>query len=364
MSEQIVELQNISKQYQQESILHHLNLSIAAGKFTTILGASGSGKTTLLRLIAGLETPNQGEIIINGKNVTTLPPQRRKVNTVFQSYALFPHMTVRENIAFGLRCDGLAKAEINTRIKAVLALVRLSEFAHRLPEQLSGGQQQRVAIARALAKKPLVLLLDEPLSALDYRLRKTMRLDLKHWQQTLGITFVLVTHDQEEALSISDQIVVLEHGQIQQQGTPREIYEKPNNLSVAKFIGETNIFETTIIDANDKTLLVEIEGLQFELNNRNHFKQGDNICTLLRPEDLKVLDESEIESTDNMMPGKVVDIIYKGSTVDLVVALDSGKRLFATEFFDESDEDLDYKINERVWVQWYPGWERVLANEN
>lgn len=363
MNDSIIDISHLSKAYHNDTILYNLNLSIAKGQFTTLLGASGSGKTTLLRLIAGLETPEQGEIIIAGKNVTHLPPQQRQVNTVFQSYALFPHMTVFDNIAFGLRCEGLDKKQIKQRVSEALSLVRLTDYAQRLPKQLSGGQQQRVAIARAVVKKPLVLLLDEPLSALDYRLRKTMRQELKHLQQELGISFLLVTHDQEEALSISDQIIVLEQGEIQQIGTPREIYETPVNVSVAQFIGETNLFNTQIMRADTERLTVMIEGIEFTLDNSQHFTPEDNICTVIRPEDFRVWDRSEIDSTEKKFPGKVIDVIYKGTTVDLVVELDSGKRIFASEFFDDDDPELNYQTNERVWAEWSLGRERVLRCE-
>jgi len=366
MAPNIIECQHINKIYGNITVLHHLDLVIANGKFTTILGPSGCGKTTLLRLIAGFEQPSQGQIYINGQDVTNLPPQHRHVNTVFQSYALFPHMSVFENVAFGLRCDKIPEEEITERVMAALTMVKLAAFKNRKPSELSGGQQQRVAIARAVVKKPLVLLLDEPLSALDYRLRKEMQIELKTLQYELGITFVFVTHDQEEALSISDEIIIMDHGIVQQVGSPREIYEDPENLNVAKFIGETNILKTTLLKADADVLFVEIENVKFSLKNKRHFTNEDKICTLVRPEDLRVWDGSEIEDHEkaSMIPGKVVQVNYKGSTVDLVVQLNSGKQLYATEFFDEDDENLDYHLNEQVWVQWMPGWEIVLADEN
>lgn len=366
MAKPIIECRHISKIYGNNTVLHHLDVSIANGKFTTILGPSGCGKTTLLRIIAGFEQPSQGQIYINDQDVTNLPPQKRHVNTVFQSYALFPHMSVFDNVAFGLRCEKVAEAEITERVMAALKMVKLEKFANRKPTQLSGGQQQRVAIARAVVKKPLVLLLDEPLSALDYRLRKEMQTELKNLQYELGITFVLVTHDQEEALLISDEIIIMDHGTIQQIGTPREIYEEPENLTVAKFIGETNILTTHLLAADPDNLSVEIENTKFTLKNKRHFTADDKICTLVRPEDLRVWDGNEIEEHEkaSMIPGKVVQVNYKGSTVDLVVRLHSGTHLYATEFFDEDDENLDYHLNEDVWVQWMPGWEIVLADEN
>ncbi len=364
MAKAIIQCRNLHKIYDDETILHNLNLNIENGTFTTILGPSGCGKTTLLRLISGFEQPNHGQILIQNNDVTDLSPQKRNVNTVFQSYALFPHMTVYENIAFGLRCEHLPKDEISQRVNDILKIVKLEKLKNRKPSQLSGGQQQRTAIARAAIKKPLVLLLDEPLSALDYRLRKTMQMELKNLQHELEMTFVFVTHDQEEALSLSDYIVVMDHGEIQQLGTPREIYEDPANLTVAKFIGETNIFPTEITQATHDTLTVKIEGFEYQLKNKNNFSVGDKVCTLIRPEDLRVLDSNEAEDKTSMIPGIVTQVNYKGSTVDLIVELDSGLTLFATEFFDEDDEELDYHLNERVWVKWHPGWEVILADED
>lgn len=366
MSRTIIECQHLSKTYGDETVLHNLNVSIEDGKFTTILGPSGCGKTTLLRLISGFEQPNQGRIYINDQDVTDLPPQQRQVNTVFQSYALFPHMTVFENIAFGLRCEKLPKAEIEARVMQALQMVKLESLKDRQPQQLSGGQQQRVAIARAVVKKPLVLLLDEPLSALDYRLRKDMQTELKNLQHDLGITFVFVTHDQEEALSLSDHIIVLDKGIIKQSGTPREIYEEPANLTVAKFVGEANILDTQIITADSENLTVTIEDHQFQMKNKRGFTTEDTVYTLIRPEDLRVWDRKEItsEEQEKLISGKVIQVNYKGSTVDLIVELASGKKLFATEFFDEDDENLDYHLNEQVWVEWLPGWEIVLADED
>ncbi len=366
MSRSIVECQHVSKTYGEETVLHQLNVRIEDGKFTTILGPSGCGKTTLLRLISGFEQPNQGRIYINSQDVTDLPPQQRQVNTVFQSYALFPHMSVFENVAFGLRCEKRPQDEIEERVHQALTMVKLHDFKDRKPKQLSGGQQQRVALARAVIKKPLVLLLDEPLSALDYRLRKDMQTELKSLQHELGMTFIFVTHDQEEALSLSDHIIVLDKGVIQQFGSPREIYEEPANLTVAKFVGEANILDTVIVHADEEYLTVLIEDHQFQLKNKRNFTAEDHIYTLIRPEDLRVWDDHETneEEKNHLIAGKVVQVNYKGSTVDLIIELPSGKKLFATEFFDEEDENLDYHLNEQVWVEWWSGWEIVLTDEH
>ena len=363
MSEYIIELRGVSKNFHDHPVLQNINVEIKNGEFLTLLGPSGCGKTTLLRLISGFETPNSGTILLNGKNVDGLSPNLRHVNTIFQSYALFPHMTVFENVAFGLRCKHLPKDEIQDRVQEALRIVKLETFGERKPDQLSGGQQQRVAIARAVVNKPLVLLLDEPLSALDYRLRKTMQLELKQLQAQLGITFIFVTHDQEEALSMSDRVVVMNHGLIEQIGTPREIYEDPENLHVAQFIGEVNIFDTKIINADAKQLLVEIEGKRFTLKNRKKFTVDQTLYTLLRPEDLEVWSPHEVDDTTNMYPATVEQVIYKGSTVDVELRLHTGKQVSASQFFNEDDEKLDFRPGEAVWVHWHPGWEVILPHE-
>jgi len=365
MSEFIIEFQGVSKNYHDHPVLHNINLEVVNGEFLTLLGPSGCGKTTLLRLLSGFEEPSQGKIFINGKDVTGLSPQERHVNTVFQSYALFPHMTVYDNVAFGLRCKHLPKDEIDDRVREALRMVKLSKLANRKPDQLSGGQQQRVAIARAVVNKPLVLLLDEPLSSLDYRLRKTMQIELKQLQTQLGITFIFVTHDQEEALSMSDRVVVMQEGVIEQIGTPREVYEEPQNLRVAKFIGEVNIFEAKILQATETKLEVEIEGQSYTLKNRKNYTNDDEVCVLIRPEDLQVWSQSEIQGSEaaGMFPAMVEQVIYKGVTVDLMLRLPSQKVLAATQFFNEDDDKLDYQTGERVWVQWLPGWEVVLPDE-
>jgi len=264
----LIELKQVYKAYANQTILENISLSIEQGEFLTLLGPSGCGKTTLLRLISGFETPDSGDIIIGGNSVLSSPPHLRQVNTVFQSYALFPHMTVFENVAFGLYCEGIAKNEIHQRVNDTLKKVKLADLANRKPSQISGGQQQRVAIARAIVKRPLVLLLDEPLSALDYSLRKAMQIELKQLQRQLGIAFIFVTHDQEEALSLSDRIVVFQNNQIQQIGSPREVYEKPCNLAVAKFIGEANILDTEIEDVNSSHITATLFNKKMQLKHK------------------------------------------------------------------------------------------------
>lgn len=363
MNENLIEIKGVSKHFHHHLVLDDIKLAIKNGEFLTLLGPSGCGKTTLLRLLAGFEQPDQGTIWLQGKDITKTPPEIRSVNMVFQSYALFPHMSVYENVAFGLRCQKKADDVIEQRVKNALAMVKLSDFAARMPGQLSGGQQQRVAIARAVVNQPLFLLLDEPFSALDYSLRKNMRIELKEIQRSLGITFVFVTHDQEEALEMSDRIVVMNHGLIEQIGRPRDVYEEPTNLFVAQFIGEANIFETMITKVADKTVEVSIEGNNFHCQNKKQLQEGQPISVMLRPEDIRVWGQREIQDSTDMLPGVVEKVIYKGSTVDLLVRLASGKLISASEFFDEDDEKLEYEVGEKVWIHWTSGWEVIIPHE-
>lgn len=364
LANNVVELRGVYKSIHDLEILHDINLEVREGEFLTLLGPSGCGKTTLLRLISGFEEPTNGHIFIDNKDVSGLPPHQRHVHTVFQSYALFPHMTVFENVAFGLRCQKVANSEIKTRVADVLKMVKLEKYAQRKPNQLSGGQQQRIAIARAAVNRPRVLLLDEPLSSLDYRLRKTMQIELKQLQRTLGITFIFVTHDQEEALSMSDRVVVMQEGYIEQIGTPRQVYEEPQSLNVAKFIGEANIFEGEIVGVNSDTqVTLTILGKTRTAKNTRSFVMGEKVHVLIRPEDVRVWNQHEVTDTSDMFPGTVEEVIYKGTTVDLIVRLANHQVIAATEFFDEDDDRLEYKMSEQVWVNWAPGWEVILPHE-
>lgn len=363
MTKPIIELRGVSKSIHDHNILHDLSLEVQNGEFLTLLGPSGCGKTTLLRLISGFEDPTTGSVFINGKDVNGLAPHLRHVHTVFQSYALFPHMTVFENVAFGLRCQKIPADEIQTRVTEVLKIVKLEKFTHRKPDQLSGGQQQRVAIARAVVNRPLVLLLDEPLSSLDYRLRKTMQIELKQLQRKLGITFIFVTHDQEEALSMSDRVVVMHEGRIEQIGTPRQVYEQPQNLTVAQFIGEANIFDSVVKAIDGKQITVNIQGQDRIVKSTRAFEIGQKVHILVRPEDLRVWGQPEVDDSKNMYPGIVEEVIYKGTTVDLMVRLANNQLVAATEFFDEDDDKLEYTIGEPVWATWLSGWEVILPYE-
>ncbi len=359
----LIEIKQLYKSYEHVAVLNDVSLSVFAGEFLTLLGPSGCGKTTLLRMISGFEQPTSGQIFINGQCVNHLPPQKRDVHTVFQSYALFPHLTVFENVAFSLRCQNVSQQEINQRVSESLQLVQLEALSERNTQQLSGGQQQRVAIARAIINRPQVLLLDEPLSSLDYRLRKDMQSELKQLQKRLNMTFIFVTHDQEEALSMSDRIVVFNHGHIDQIGTPRQVYETPSNLNVAMFIGEANIFNAHVDAIEHEHLIIEVESVPLLCKNTGHYQTGDQLHLIIRPEDIRVWSKTEVSDTSRMLPGKIVDIIYKGSTVDLKVALKSGKIINASEFFDEDDDKLEYSPDEQVWVEWLTGWEVLLPYE-
>lgn len=360
MQPPIVQFDAISHSIEGQLILDDVTLDVKNGEFLTLLGPSGCGKTTLLKILSGFVEADEGRVLIAGRDVSALTPQMRDVHTVFQSYALFPHMSVYENVAFALRCQNVSNAEIKNRVDAMLERVKLYEHHHKKPARLSGGQQQRVALARALVTRPSVLLLDEPLSALDYRLRKTMQIELKQLQRELGITFIFVTHDQEEALSMSDRVAILHDGKIQQLGTPREVYEEPNNLTIAKFIGELNIFNAKVGD----DLRIRPEGLPLRLENNKQFKAGDNVHVLIRPEDIQIWREKEKINHDEVIHAVIEEIIYKGSTVDFILKLDSGKKIMATEFFNEDDEDLVYTLGESIWWNWFPGWEVILIEES
>ena len=357
----IVSLSGVRKAFGNRVVLPGLDLDIYRGEFVTLLGPSGCGKTTILRLIGGFESPDAGSILLDGEDIAALDPSQRPVNTVFQSYALFPHMSVFDNVAYGLRAERRPEEEIERRVGDMLRMVQLEELARRKPDQLSGGQQQRVAIARALVKGPRLLLLDEPLSALDYKLRKQMQNELKRMQRELGITFLFITHDQEEALSMSDRVVVLRDGVIEQSGTPRDVYESPANLFVARFVGEINVLDVRVIaQLEGGRLLAEIEGKQREFDAGQHrFAPGTRLHALLRPEDMRLLPADD----GSALPGEVVERNYKGMMLETLIRLDSGRQLQACEFFDESDPDFDYLLGERVGVSWVPGWEVLLADE-
>lgn len=362
----ILELRGVSKYYGSTAALHDVSLQIENGEFLTLLGPSGCGKTTILRIFSGFESPQKGDVLLNGQRINDLPPENRKLNTVFQNYALFPHMTVQDNVAFGLRMQKRPKDEITERVKEALRMVHLDTYAERMPSQLSGGQQQRVAIARAVVNNPMVLLLDEPFSALDFKLRKQMQYEIKHLQRQLGITFIFVTHDQEEAFAMSDRVVVMNEGSIEQIGSPQEIYEEPESLFVASFVGEINILEgeiTQTFEDDEMAYTANIGGVQFPLRTRKKFVEGDSVKVLLRPEDLRVYYPHDEDLEGPHLYGHIEESIYKGATVDVTIVLANGQRIMVAEFFNEDDEDINYNPGERVAVNWVAGWEVVLHDE-
>lgn len=309
MLENIIELKNLSKRYDDNQVLDNLSLDIKKNEFLTLLGPSGCGKTTTLKIIAGFEYADEGKVLFEERDITDIPPHERQINTVFQKYALFPHMNIYENIAFGLKIKKLPKDEIDKKVKEMLKLVALDGFERRQVESLSGGQQQRVAIARALVNEPKVLLLDEPLGALDLKLRKEMQMELKKIQKKLGITFIFVTHDQEEALTMSDKIIVMNKGKIQQMGTPQDIYNEPENSFVARFIGESNIFDGIMLE----DYLVEFCGKKFKCVDKD-FEKNENIEAVIRPEDVKM-----VEPEKGMLKGKVTSVLFKGVHYEIEV---------------------------------------------
>ncbi|NMB95694.1 MAG: ABC transporter ATP-binding protein [Clostridiaceae bacterium] len=309
MQEPIIRLVNVSKDYNGTEALKSINLYIRKNEFLTLLGPSGCGKTTTLRIIGGFEQPTEGEVYFNGKNITNLPPYKRNINTVFQKYALFPNMDVENNIAFGLLVKKMDKKIIKKKVAEMLELVNLKGYEKRSVDSLSGGQQQRVAIARALVNEPEVLLLDEPLGALDLKLRKDMQVELKKIQQLLGITFIYVAHDQEEALSMSDTIVVMKDGAIQQIGTPEMIYNEPKNAFVADFIGESNIIPGKMI----KDKLVNFSERDFECVDTG-FGMNENVDVVIRPEDIKI-----VKKENGMLEGEVESVTFKGVHYEMMI---------------------------------------------
>ena len=320
MSKELIRLRDLCMAFDDEPVLDHINLYINDKEFLTLLGPSGCGKTTTLRIIGGFATPTSGDVLFDGVRINDVPPYQRQINTVFQKYAMFPHLNVYENIAFGLRMQKLPEAEIKERVMEMLETVSLKGFEHRRPEALSGGQQQRVAIARALVNRPKVLLLDEPLAALDLKLRKDMQIELKRIQQQVGITFIYVTHDQEEALTMSDTIVVMDKGSIQQIGTPEDIYNEPKNAFVADFIGESNIIDGIMPEDN----VVQMYGRRFPCLDGG-FAPNEAVDVVIRPEDIDIVPVEQGQLT-----GTVTSVTFKGMQYDIIVDFRGFKWLIQT----------------------------------
>ena len=350
-----VELQKVSKSFGKFAAVKAVSLDVRRGEFLTLLGPSGCGKTTLLRMIAGFAFPDEGRVILGGHDVTDVPPYRRDVTTVFQQYALFPHMNVFSNVAFGLARRGTARNEIKRRVGEALELVRLSEMEDRSPAALSGGQQQRVALARALVLEPRVLLLDEPLAALDLKLRKQMQVELKGLQKRVGISFVFVTHDQEEALTMSDRVVVMNAGKIEQIGCAEEIYEHPQTEFVAGFIGVSNIIEGTVARVEDNLSTVEIgeARVRVEVTGIN---VGERVRVLIRPEKIRL----STDGADDTLAGTIGSAIYLGESTQWKVKLGDGQEIAVLEQNREASRSIQSRVGQRVYVNWDPSGAAIL----
>ncbi len=364
---QTLYINSISKSFDGKKVLDNISFEVHPGEILTLLGPSGCGKTTLLNIISGIVAPDAGSVRLGTTNITPIPPEKRSINTVFQNYALFPHMSVFNNVAFGLKVRRMPKNVIRDEVYNALELVHLSDKAHHKPHELSGGQKQRVAMARAFINKPNILLLDEPLSALDAKLRAQMQTEIKQLQQRLGITFILVTHDQQEAMALSSRIVVMSDGRIEQIGTPKEVYETPQNLFTATFIGNANIFDATITSrtqttntAGAKSATVLVENARGVIDISGKDGVGEECKILLRPEDMRVFKREDVaDDLGGYMLGTVTTKTYKGATVELDIELESGKAIAVSEFFDEEHEELDEDVGDKVAVNWISGWEVV-----
>jgi putrescine transport system ATP-binding protein len=351
----LIRFEGVNKRFGEVAAVDRVSLDIFAGEFFALLGPSGCGKTTLLRLLAGFEFPDEGRILLDGADITPVPPHRRPVNMMFQSYALFPHLTVEGNIAFGLKQEGRPKAEIAARVADMLALVQLTGLGKRKPQQLSGGQRQRVALARSLVKRPRVLLLDEPLAALDRKLREETQFELMHLQEKLKLTFVIVTHDQQEAMTVADRMAVMDRGRLIQVGAPAEIYEQPSSRWVADFIGDVNLIEGQVVETEPAATVVATAGAG---RLRSHApapcKPGDTVWVALRPEKLRIAREPPALAGDNCAVGRVVDIAYLGDLSIYKVRLDSGLVMKAALANMTRLVQRPIGWDNRVWLTWAP----------
>ena len=356
MQDTLLSLQHITKNFGEGDVLRDISLDVARGEFVTLLGASGCGKTTTLRIISGLEMPDEGTVLLDGKDVTALPPERRPVNTVFQSYALFPHMNVEKNVAYGLRVRGMDKASIAKRVREMLELVQMEDYAKRMPSQLSGGQRQRIAIARALAPEPELLLLDEPLGALDLQLRRQMQLELKRLQKKLGITFVYITHDQEEAINMSDRIAVMRGGRFEQIGTPEEIYDEPKTHYVAQFIGRSTILDGTVESVGRNMAVIRGACGSFRVDASRALLIAEESCEVcVRTERMRA-SSVPIEGFD--LPATVREARYAGGSVLTYVTLKNGTEAVATSEGRLSDA---LKPGSTAYLYWNPAQAAVIG---
>ncbi len=356
-----ITFENVTKRFGDFTAVNNLSLSIFEREFFALLGASGCGKSTLLRMLAGFDEPTSGRILLDGQDLRGIPPYRRPVNMMFQSYALFPHMTVEQNIAFGLKQEGMPKPEIETRVAEMLRLVKLTQFAKRKPHQLSGGQRQRVALARSVAKRPKVLLLDEPLGALDKKLREETQFELMDLQQNLGLTFVVVTHDQEEAMTMADRIAILDKGEVMQVATPAEVYEAPASKFVAGFVGNINMFEGTVEAREANSARIKgASGAEITVENAGDATAGKTVAFAIRPEKIKVSSQRP-EGAANAMEGEVFDLAYLGDMTVYHVKLDDGQVVKASALNSARLTEDPLTWNDRAWISFRPDAGVVLT---
>jgi putrescine transport system ATP-binding protein len=347
-----VRFENITKRFDDFVAVKNVTLDIYEREFFALLGPSGCGKSTLLRMLAGFERPTEGRTIVAGQDITALPPYERPVNMMFQSYALFPHMTVEANIGFGLRQEGMQKDKIAERVDEAMGMLELRQFAKRKPNQLSGGQQQRVALARAIAKKPRLVLLDEPLGALDKKLRQQAQFELMHIQETTGTTFIIVTHDQEEAMTVASRIAVMDKGDLVQVATPGEIYENPKTRYIAGFIGDVNVFEGKVSGVSDGCIEIDAkDGYKFRTRSTEPVTVGQQVWLALRPEKIRIAHEQPVSAV-NAIPGKVEDIGYLGSISHYHVKTAPGERVTALRANSAHTVERPMSWEDNVWLDW------------